>query len=183
MVDLFQEEETMTATQPTLCARCAQQGKTCCQGREIYITPEDRQRIRLLSGKLEFVEWSPTTDPAYLDQDDDPIWQRHVLDRDGRRRILKRKPNGDCLFLGTRGCFLPMDVRPLLCRLHPLTYTADRIDAEPDEGCPRHLLSAEESVFDAIHMTMELARQWHRQLYEEIITDDHDDRIDLRPSL
>jgi hypothetical protein len=29
---------------------------------------------------------------------------------------------------------------------------------------------------------MELALQWHRQLYEEIITDDHDDRIDLRPS-
>jgi len=72
---------------------------------------------------------------------------------------------------------------PTLCRLHPLTYTADRIDAEPDEGCPRHLLSTAESVFDAIHMTMDLARQWHRQLYEEIITDDHDDRIDLRPSL
>jgi len=117
----------MTATPPTLCARCAQQGKTCCQGREIYITPEDRQRIRAFAGKLEFVEWLPA--------------------------------------------------------LHPLTYTADRIDAEPDEGCPRHLLSAAASVFDAIHMTMDLARQWHRQLYEEIITDDHDDRIDLRPSL
>jgi Fe-S-cluster containining protein len=179
MVDLFQEEETMTATKPTLCALCARQGKTCCQGREIYITPEDMQRIRAFSGDLEFVEWSPTTDPSYLDQDDDPVWQRHVLGGDNRRRILKRKPDGDCLFLGNRGCRLPMDVRPLLCRLHPLTYTADHIDAEADAGCPRHLLCSGESVFDAIHMTMELAQQWHRQLYEEIMTDDHDDRIDV----
>jgi hypothetical protein len=119
MADLFQEEETMTATPPTLCARCAQQGKTCCQGREIYITREDRQRIHAFSGTLEFVEWLPVMHPAYLDQDDDPIWQRHVLDRDGRRRILKRKPNEDCLFLGPQGCVLTMAVRPLLCRLPP----------------------------------------------------------------
>ena len=169
----------MTALRPSLCARCARQGKTCCQGREIYLTPRDRERIRAFTGELDFVEWAPSADPSYLDQDDDPLWQRHVFDGDGRRRILKRRPDGDCLLLSPQGCRLPMEVRPLLCRLHPLTYTADHLDPEADEGCPRHLLYADESVFGAIHMTMDLARQWHRQLYEEIITDEHDDRIDL----
>jgi Fe-S-cluster containining protein len=179
----FQEEATMTAIRPTLCARCARQGKTCCQGREIYLTPGDLQRICRFTRDLEFMEWSASTDPSYLDQDDDPVWQRHVFGRDGRRRILQRRANGDCYFLDFGGCRLPMEVRPLLCRLHPVTYTADHIDGEADEGCPRHLLYADESVFGALHMTMDLARQWHRQLYEEIMTDEHDDRIDLRPPL
>ena len=34
------------------------------------------------------------------DQDDDPTWQRHVFRADGSRRILKRRANGDCTFLG-----------------------------------------------------------------------------------
>ena len=169
----------MVATIPTLCARCAQQGKTCCQGREIYITPGDLRRIRVFTGEFPFAEWALTHDPAYLDQDDDPTWRCHVFSRDGYHRILKHALNEDCIFLGAKGCRLPMAVRPLLCRLHPFTYTADHIDSEPDAGCPSHLLFAGESVFEAIHMHVDLARQWHRQLYEELITDDPDNRIDL----
>lgn len=173
----------MTATRPTLCARCACESRTCCQDREIYLTPGDRLRIRAFAGNEQFVEWCPTANPSYLDQDDDPLWRQHVFDRDGGRRILKRSPDGDCFFLGPGGCRLPMDVRPLLCRLHPLTYTADRIDADAEAGCPRHLLAEGESVLEAVNITMDLAHQWHRQLYEEIMTDDHDDRAGLRPSL
>ena len=173
----------MVANQQTLCGRCARLGKTCCQGREIYITPGDLRRIGAVAGKIQFVEWTRTTDPSYMDQDDDPVWRQHVFGRDGSRRVLKRQANGDCIFLGSRGCHLSMAVRPLLCRLHPFTYTANHIDSEPDTGCPRHLLSAGESVFEAIHTSMELARQWHRQLYEEVITDGNDNRTDIRPSL
>ena len=126
----------MRALQPTLCARCAAQGKTCCQGREIYLTPGDVRRIAAFTGENQFVEWHQTADPSYLDQDDDPIWRQHVFRSDGSRRILRRTPNGDCLFLGPQGCRLPLAVRPLLCRLHPLTYTADNIDAEADPACP-----------------------------------------------
>lgn len=169
----------MVAMMPTLCARCAQQGRTCCQGREIYVTPGDIRRIRAFTGKLQFVEWTCVMDPSYLDQDDDPLWRRHVFGSDGCRRTLKQAVNGDCIFLGPQGCRLPMEVRPLLCRLHPLTYTAEHIDSQPDAGCPWHLLAAGESLFGAIPMSMELAQQWHHQLYEEIMTDDHDHRIDL----
>ena len=167
----------------TLCARCAKHGKTCCQGREIYLTPGDVRRIRAVTGNVLFTEWMPTTEPAYLDQDDDPVWRQHVFGSDGSRRILKRQANGDCIFLSSGGCRLALAVRPLLCRLHPFTYTGYRIDNEPDSDCPKHLLVSGESVFEAIHTSMELAQQWHRQLYEEISTDDPDNRTDLRPPL
>jgi len=169
----------MVAMPPTLCARCALQGQTCCQGREIYITPGDMRRISAVTGDHEFVEWAFTTDPAYLEQDDDPVWRQHVFRHDGCRRILKRKPNGDCLFLDFRGCRLSMDVRPLLCRLHPFTYTAEHIDPEPDAGCPRYLLASGESLLAAIQTSWALARQWHRQLYEEVHTDGNDNRTDV----
>ena len=173
----------MVAIQPTLCGRCAQQGRTCCQGREIYITPGDLRRIGAVTGELQFAEWTRTADPSYMDQDDDPVWRQHVFGSDGSRRILKRQANGDCIFLGSDGCRLALAVRPLLCRLHPFTYTADHIDNEPDTDCPKQLIVTGESVFEAIHTSMELAQQWHRQLYEEVSTDDHDNRTDLRPSL
>jgi Fe-S-cluster containining protein len=173
----------MRALQPTLCARCAAQGKTCCQGREIYLTPGDVRRIAAFTGENQFLEWHQTADPSYLDQDDDPIWRQHVFRSDGSRRILRRAPNGDCLFLGPQGCRLPLAVRPLLCRLHPLTYTADNIDAEADPACPRHLLVSGETVLSATGTPMAQARRWHQQLYEEIITDAPDNRTDLRPAL
>jgi len=173
----------MVANPLTLCGRCAHQGKTCCQGREIYITPGDLRRIAAVTGELQFAEWKATVDPSYLDQADDPVWRQHVFGRDGSRRILKRQASGDCIFLASQGCRLALAVRPLLCRLHPFTYTADHIDDEPDAECPRHLLISGESLFEATHTSMELARQWHRQLYEEVLTDDHDNRTDVRPSL
>ena len=169
----------MVATMPTLCARCAMQGRTCCQGREIYLTPGDVRRIRAHAGAFRFHEWARTTDPDYLDQDDDPVWRSHVIARDGSRRILCRTADGDCVFLTANGCRLPLEIRPLLCRLHPFTYTADHIDAEPDAGCPRQLLMSGETVFSAMDMPMALADIWHRQLYEEIRNDDPENRADL----
>lgn len=173
----------MAAMQPSLCARCALQGNTCCQDREIYITPGDMRRIRAATEELQFEEWTRTIDPSYMDQDDDPVWRQYVFRSDGSRRILKRRSNGDCIFLGPQGCQLAIKVRPLLCRLHPFTYTADHIDSEPDAECPRHLLANGESVFEAIHTSMTLARQWHRQLYKEIQTDANENRTDIRSSI
>jgi Fe-S-cluster containining protein len=172
----------MVAKQETLCARCALQGRTCCQGREIYITPGDVRRIVAAMGEMQFFEWTRTIDPSYGDQDDDPLWQAHVFRSDGSRRILMRQPNGDCVFLDRHGCRLPVEVRPLLCRLHPFTYTADHIDAEPDAGCPRFLLAPGESVFEATQTSVDLAQRWHHQLYEEIMTDENDKRYDLSAS-
>jgi Fe-S-cluster containining protein len=44
---------------------------------------------------------------------------------EGRRLRLKVEPDGSCVFLGPKGCRLPMDARPLYCRLYPFWFTED----------------------------------------------------------
>lgn len=172
----------METTSPTecLCARCARLFKTCCQEREIYITPADTARITAFCNRNDFFEWRPPFNPDYLDQSDDPVWDRHVFHKDRCRRILRRTSSGDCIFLGSSGCILPETVRPLLCRLHPFTYTAAGIDAEPAPDCPKCLIPKGMTVFDALHMSTERALLWHRLLYEEILSEnDTDNRTDI----
>jgi len=163
-----------------LCAGCARISGSCCRGREIYITPADTARIASFIDRGDFAEWRAPENPDYSDQSDDPVWDSHVFRKDRTRRVLRRSPDGDCTFLGPAGCLLPETVRPLVCRLHPFTYTAAGIDAEPSSDCPRDLVPAGMSVFDALHMSTEQARLWHRMLYEEILKEnDNDHRTDL----
>lgn len=154
-----------------LCAQCARLGKTCCQGREIYVTPGDVQRIFWNTGNMDFYEFIMPADPDYADQADDPIWRNHVFLADGRRRVLKRSSSDDCIFLGKTGCVLSMGVRPLVCRLHPYTYTAAGLSSTPETGCPVNLLNVGESLMDVLSMPSNLAGAWWHDLYEEILHD------------
>jgi len=163
-----------------LCVFCARITKTCCRGREIYITPVDAARIASFAACNDFAEWRAPENPEYSGQSDDPVWDRYVFRKDRTRRILRRSQDGDCTFLGLAGCLLPEAVRPLVCRLHPFTYTAAGIDPEPSSDCPRHLVPPGISVIDALHMSTEQAALWHRMLYEEILTEnDNDHRPDI----
>jgi hypothetical protein len=90
-------------TNERLCVRCAGLGRTCCQGREIYVTRGDVGRIGKQTGLTGFFELAPSANPAYLDQDHDSVWRDHVFSRDGRRRILRWQSSGDCVFLGKSG--------------------------------------------------------------------------------
>jgi Fe-S-cluster containining protein len=152
-----------------LCACCAQKGKTCCQGREIYVSPGDVQRITLYTGQSDFYEWTGVQDPSYLDQVDDPVWQHHVFRADGKRRTLKHCGAEDCIFLAPAGCRLPEAVRPLVCRLHPFDYTAAGIAPDPAPGCPRELVAPGATLIEALHMSPSQAGQWHHMLYMEIM--------------
>jgi Fe-S-cluster containining protein len=168
------------AIQAVLCVRCAGQGKTCCQGSEVYVTLPDVGRIGRQTASTGFCGFASPSNPAYSDQSHDPVWQAHVFRRGGRRRVLKQKPSGDCVFLGASGCLLPVETRPLVCRLYPYCYTAEGIGAEFDSGCPISLLAPGELLIDALHMSLDKAREWHRMLYEEILFDGDDDWPDLR---
>ncbi len=151
-----------------LCVRCARHMKTCCQFSEIYVTKGDVQRITTHSGQTEFHEYRKPNNPVYADQDDDPIWRDHVFRADGSRRVLKKQANGDCHFLGPQGCQLPLDVRPLVCRIYPFDYTADGIKTELSKGCPTELLRPGQGLLQALDMTLEQVIPWHKQLYEEL---------------
>lgn len=151
-----------------LCVRCARHTVTCCQRSEIYTTLGDVQRIGEHTGREDFTEFRVPANPEYADQDDDPVWSSHVFRDDSSRRVLKRHTNGDCTFLGQHGCVLPLEVRPLVCRLYPFDYTAEGIRPELAEGCPLELLRPNQGLLEALEMNLPDAQRWHQQLYSEI---------------
>ena len=151
-----------------LCARCARHQKTCCQGTDIFVTLGDVQRIAEHTERSDFTEFRSPSDPVYLNQDDDPTWKEHVFRSDGTRRVLKQQPNHDCTFLGERGCVLPLETRPLICRLYPFDYTDAGVKSEPAGGCPVELLRPEQVLLETLDMRHEDANRWHEQLYREL---------------
>ena len=169
------------------CARCAEAGKTCCQQTDIYVTVNDVKRIGAKTSRIDFFEFRQPVDPAYLATGDDPPWQQHVFRLDGTRRVLKQQPSGDCIFLTGNGCSLELAVRPLVCRLYPLTYTVTGVLAEPDERCPVTLFCPGKPVLEAFGISMHIVRRWHADLYTEMMhpegggTDEN--WTDLRPAV
>jgi Fe-S-cluster containining protein len=151
-----------------LCARCARHMRTCCQTCEIYVSPGDVKRIGDHVGRTDFHEMRRPEDDVYLDHDDDPPWRDHVFRADGTRRVLRRQPSGDCTFLGSQGCTLPLEVRPLVCRLFPYDYDAGGIRQDLAGGCPTHLVRPDWDLIRELDMRPDDAHRWHRQLYEEI---------------
>lgn len=169
------------------CARHAALGKTCCQGRDVLITAGDRSRIsaHLRAARAElsvagatagtsrsglspvaFWEWRSPSDPAYADAGDDPHWLAWSTRADGARPVLRQQAGGDCVFLGRRGCGLPVEVRPLVCRLHPHTYTERGIAGV--DGCPAEVVPPGSTLLEVLDMRPADAARWHRMLYDEL---------------
>ncbi len=156
-----------------ICARCAHEDKTCCQTCEVYATPGDVERIAQFLGEEDFTEFVIPENPIYYQFADDPIWREAVFREDGSRRILKRHANGDCRFLGSRGCTLPVEVRPLVCRLYPFDFNEQGIYDNLAKGCPTHLLEPGETLLVALDMNRVAADRWHAQLYREVRHEPH----------
>ena len=151
-----------------LCARCARHYDTCCRRTDIYVTQRDVERIEQHVGYSGFEEFRAPLDPAYTSDQDDPLWQSRVFRTDGTRRVLKHRNEHDCIFLGSAGCTLPTEVRPLICRLYPYDYNEDGLKPVPASGCPQHLLAPGQTVFDGVGVSHDDARRWHTMLYDEL---------------
>ncbi|MCB9683475.1 MAG: hypothetical protein H6735_00375 [Alphaproteobacteria bacterium] len=145
-------------------------GQTCCQGTEILVTSRDRERIAAFTARTDFFERALPIDPVYLDQDDDPNWLVWAFDTDGTRHVLKREPNGDCGFLGHLGCTLPLDVRPLICRLHPYEYTEDGVTGVSSQ-CPDEVVPPGSTIVEVLGMVPDEAERWRDQIYAELRAD------------
>jgi uncharacterized protein len=156
-----------------LCVRCSRHMKTCCQTSEVYVSPGDVRRIREHTGRNDFYERRVPEDPVYTAEDDDPTWRDNVFADDGTRPVLRRRPDGDCGFLGSAGCVLPLETRPLVCRLYPFLYTARGIEDRLGEGCPKELLRPGQGLISALSMNRAAAERWRTQLYEEILEERH----------
>lgn len=156
------------SSEECLCVRCSRQTRTCCQRSEVYVTPGDVERIAAHTGRTEFFEFRAPGSAEYLPQENDPAWRDRVFRPDGTRRILKRETNGDCTFLGPAGCTLPLEVRPLVCRLYPFDYTEAGLAEELASGCPLELLRPGEHLLTALDMRRSDGERWHQQLYAEL---------------
>lgn len=156
------------ANEDFLCVRCSRHMQTCCQTCEVYATPGDVERIARHTGRDDFTEFRVPLNPVYAEHDDDTAWQQHVFRKDGSRRVLKRLPDGDCTFLGPQGCTLPLETRPLVCRLYPYDYDEHEIHDELATGCPLELLQPGLGLIQELDMNLDDARRWHKQLYAEI---------------
>jgi Fe-S-cluster containining protein len=152
---------------PWGCARHALVERTCCQTSEVFVTEGDKERIAGHTGRADFWEIRAPADPSYLDQGDDPLWARAAFRPDGTRPILRRKPDGDCTFLGKEGCTLPVEVRPLVCRMYPFEYSERGVEGVGGR-CPEYVVPPGSTLLDTLGMRREDAVRWHRILYREL---------------
>ncbi len=155
-----------------LCVVCAEQGRSCCVNRDIIVSPGDIARITSHSGSSDFYELRPARSPEYLEQDDDPLWNLCTVQLCGRRKVLRHAAPGLCWFLSEKGCRLPEEIRPLVCRLHPVEFNAERITGLSAD-CPGEHLEPGDSVLNNLAMDLGRAEVWRRQLYTEL----HSERL------
>jgi Fe-S-cluster containining protein len=144
--------------------------RTCCQTAEVYVTRGDLLRIEEHTGRTDFSEYRVPENPIYshAEQDDDPVWRDNVFQPDGSRRVLKRQEGGDCTFLGEAGCTLPLEVRPLICRIYPFDFDHTGLLPALARGCPVELLQQGQGLIEALEMNRADAERWHAQLYGEL---------------
>jgi len=147
--------------------------KTCCQRAEILVTQGDLARIEAHTGRDDFWTRRAPSNPEYAEPDEsDPNWSRWTFAPDGTRRLLKRKPTGDCTFLGEQGCVLPLEVRPLVCRLYPFAYTESGLDGIDDDYCPTAMLLPQNdpgaTMLTVLDMREADGERWRRALYAEL---------------
>ncbi len=151
-----------------LCVRCARHQRTCCQDSEIYVSLADVRRIQPFAEGVEFTEFRAPGYPVHEQQIEDPFWHKHVFQPDGTRRVIKQVNNGDCFFLGPNGCRLPVENRPIVCRLYPFDYTAEGLKPQPVSGCPLELLAPGAELLPTLGMDRDEAERLRAQLYEEM---------------
>jgi uncharacterized protein len=164
------DDVLLNADPGRVCRDCATSGKTCCQEHDIYVTWGDCRRIYETTKQKDFYEYRGCSNADYADQDDDPLWQQWVFRPDGTRRVLKRRANGDCLFLTPSGCSLALTARPLVCRLYPHTYSAVGLDNCWDRECPAVRSSTAAVIESSIAgVARRDAAQWHQLLYHEVL--------------
>lgn len=154
------------------CAKHATMGKTCCQTSEVMVTEGDKVRIAShlrsagITGRDDFWADSWPADAGYVDDGSDPTWAL-AFNPDGSRPTLRRAGDGSCVFLGEAGCVLPLETRPLVCRLYPHLYDENGLDGLSDR-CPREVVPPGSTILEVLDLKRADAERWHGALYAEL---------------
>lgn len=148
------------------CAVCASLGKACCKGYQIYLTPGDVSRISDYLNSSDFYTVEPPV-LSDIEPDYDPLWLPMIMSEDRQVRVLKRGADKQCSLATDKGCQLPLDRRPLVCRLFPYYYLEDGI-LGIDAACPISNDCNWRTVLNRMDMDEVKAKSWVDLLYKEI---------------
>jgi uncharacterized protein len=175
------EGETFT-NMKIACIDCSSTDACCCRGVEIYLTAGDVSRITgyLHNSQESFCSFVTPTG-IYADGGGDPAWVPLVVRPDGTRRIVKSLEDGSCVFLTPTGCSLPLNVRPLLCRIHPYDFDHEGLRSI-DPTCPIATMSNGHEALKLLGMPLHDVTAWHRTLYTEILQERGLDRPGVNDS-
>ncbi len=161
---------------PFVCARCAEKGKTCCEltpgTEEVCYPVSDYERERIL-------ECAPDSGGFVL-QLNSPLFIDNLLKLfPGQRRSVKElfppggmhyrlevDSGGKCMFLGSGGCVIPKEARPLYCRLFPFwTDESGRITLLEVESC---LAQQENKTPGKLFKTLGISQSEVRELHSQL---------------
>jgi Fe-S-cluster containining protein len=149
-----------------ICALCAFNGTSCCQNFQIPLTDGDVLRISTYRGNRDFLSVEPPV-PEEIEPVYDPTWLPRLLRQDHLVRVLARTPEKKCVLLTENGCCLPLEQRPLICRLHPYTYT-EHGPMGIDPSCPISKSPDGLALLESMQMPVSRAKGWVTLLYEEL---------------
>lgn len=145
---------------PHICARCAEQGPTCCRldtGQEEMCFPlskMERDRIlEYLGGDAGAFAQQANTDAFVRNTESLFPGEEEAVDKlfpkNGFHLRLAVDKDGRCKLLGSEGCMLPREVRPYYCRLYPFwfkpggmyIFASSRCLAQREGGTKKRLMA------------------------------------------
>ncbi len=153
----------------TPCATCASLGHSCCKGYQIYLTSGDIVRISGFLKHSDFYTYEPPI-LSDIEPDYDTCWLPLIMSEGNRVRVLNRTDDKQCCLAFAMGCLLPLETRPLICRLFPYDFINHHI-LGIDSSCPISKECNWQSILDGMEMTESKAQHWVDLLYEEIAKD------------
>lgn len=118
---------TIYPTEHVACNGCT----ACCKREAIILVPEDTDPLLIAA-----CDEIPSPDPY----SDAPT-----------TRVLRHRPNGDCVFLGERGCMI-YDQRPAMCRTFSCVKFVEKVLSRLSPSKLRRAMRAgefDEEVWDA----------------------------------
>ncbi|MGC1377815.1 MAG: hypothetical protein WA821_16400 [Anaerolineales bacterium] len=156
------------------CSECSKLQPTCCENTEICVTNGDIKRIAVYIGRNDFYHLMPVAEemkyfyenPFNITKGSE-IYIKCLFDEDGRRNILKKNGNR-CGFLTPVGCELPLNVRPIICRLHPYNWN-DNKDIWLEPHCPESLFKDEQEIKEQVCLPEEEVTRLVDLFYDEIM--------------
>lgn len=128
----YEKNQGQEKNAPGVCAACHQRGTGCC-----FLADQDTENMfGLTKGEIELIQKASGLAPQDFVVEDlasarfmaqalaiHPVFGQTMPG--GRRLRLRVLDTGHCCFLGEQGCVLPLEARPLYCRLYPFWFTSD----------------------------------------------------------